>query len=328
MKNRHLATLVALLTAAACGGGGGGTDAGTQNPPPPPAAGLAITADNATTAAKASYEAALGSSELTDLGGSLGFSATGGSDYAKPAGYAAVSGFLVDVMHKIPLGPDEFPCAVAGSVTISGDVSNPLTLTPGDNFVVESSACDDGVGEVIDGLLSFTVSAFEGDLLVGAYALSIDATVDDLQIASAEDTITSNGDASVSLDTRSAQLVTASVSGNAMTTDSNSGSDTLSSYVTEQTVDSSTAEGLFTLIATGSLDTTRLAGAVDYSTPLRFEVLGEGYPHEGQLLVDGENSSALLVAVNNVDVRIEIDLDGNGSVDEIINTTWAELDGG
>mgnify|MGYP001821685710 CR=1 FL=1 len=324
MKTQYLMTLVASLAIGACGGGGGSGN--TQTPPPPPAAGLAITADNAVAATKASYEAALGSGSLTDLGNSLGFSASGSSGLAKPAGHVAVNGFIIDVMQKVPFGPDESPCAVAGSVTISGNIDNPLTLTPGDNFVVESTACDDGLGEVIDGVITFTVAAFDGDLLTETFAISMDAVIDDLQIVSDVDTITSNGDARVSLDTRDTPLVTTSVSGSSMTTDSNASADTLRAYSTDLTLDGATA--VSTMVASGSLDTTRLTGAIDYSTPMRFELIGSSYPHIGELLVEGDQSSALLIAVDNVDVRIEIDLDANGSVDEIVNTTWAELEGG
>jgi hypothetical protein len=34
-----------------------------------------------------------------------------------------------------------------------------------------------------------------------------------------------------------------------------------------------------------------------------------------------------LIAVDNVSVRIEIDSNGDGTVDDTINTTWAELGG-
>ena len=42
----------------------------------------------------------------------------------------------------------------------------------------------------------------------------------------------------------------------------------------------------------------------------------------------GNNSSARLTAIDNVNVRIDIDTNGDGAIDDTINTTWVELDGG
>ena len=50
------------------------------------------------------------------------------------------------------------------------------------------------------------------------------------------------------------------------------------------------------------------------------------YPNTGVLLVRGESSSARLVAVDATNVRIEIDNNGDGTTDEIIELTWAELE--
>jgi hypothetical protein len=58
-----------------------------------------------------------------------------------------------------------------------------------------------------------------------------------------------------------------------------------------------------------------------------FRGLGTNYPGEGVLLVSSTDSSARLIAVNDVDVRIEIysNAAGTGTPDSTILTTWAEL---
>jgi hypothetical protein len=65
---------------------------------------------------------------------------------------------------------------------------------------------------------------------------------------------------------------------------------------------------------------------VVYSTPVTFEGFDDGYPHIGELLVTGDDSSLRLVAVDEVNVRIDIDPDGDGTVDTSIETTWSALD--
>ncbi|MCP4299615.1 MAG: hypothetical protein GY783_03440, partial [Gammaproteobacteria bacterium] len=189
MRRQHAVTLSAALLIAACGGGGSGIDT-TQTSSDV----LTISANNAQATSKATYDAALGSGDLADLGGSIGISAAAPGGFSKASPGAQVPGFLAGVMQKIPFGPDVFPCAVSGTVTISGNIENPLTLTAGDNFAVVSAACNDGLGEIVDGSLSFTVTEFSGDVLTGLYRVSMDTVVDNLQVATAEDTISSRGD--------------------------------------------------------------------------------------------------------------------------------------
>jgi hypothetical protein len=43
------------------------------------------------------------------------------------------------------------------------------------------------------------------------------------------------------------------------------------------------------------------------------------------LLVQGANSSARLTAIDNVNVMIELDVNGDGEADQTINTTWVDL---
>ena len=44
------------------------------------------------------------------------------------------------------------------------------------------------------------------------------------------------------------------------------------------------------------------------------------------MLITGNDSSARVIAIDNVNVRIEVDANGDGTVDATIDTTWAELD--
>jgi hypothetical protein len=80
-----------------------------------------------------------------------------------------------------------------------------------------------------------------------------------------------------------------------------------------------------TMVTQGTLTTTRLAGSVVYSTPAMFVGLGANYPYAGEFSVVGENSSIRLVADNDVDVRIDIDSNGDTVIDETIVNTRAEL---
>lgn len=321
MKIPHLLTFCAALVLASCGsesnfvGGSTNTDVG-----------LGLTSANALTAASVSYKAAISSADLVNVGSSIGVvAAAPGSSV--PTISKQPSGFLVGVLQQVPFGPDVFPCAVSGSITISGDIVDPLTLTAGDTFSVSAIACDDGIGEIMDGLMTITVTDFTGDLLLGTYLLAMNATLDGLQVTTASDVISSTGDTSIALDTTATPFVSASVSGGSMMTSSNASTETLTNYATEQTVDAGMQPAPYTLTSRGTVDSSQLDNIVNYSTPVRFQGNDVDFPHTGELLITGTNSSVRLIAIDNINVRIELDSDGNGSVDVTVDTTWAALTG-
>jgi hypothetical protein len=320
MKFSRLGVLCASFTIAACGSGGdsfGGTEPSTTT--------FAITSANATTAARISWEAVGASGNFGNLGGALGLTAAAPGGFTKTSVASKASGALVTVIQLDPFGPVVEPCLSDGIVTTTGDVAVPGLLTVGDTFRVVYELCDDGVGEVIDGTVDFTVREFTVDLTTGLYMVSMDSVLTNLQVLTGTDTITSNGDVTITLDTTQAPFIEAGSSGTSMTVDSNASSETLSNYTSRQTVDGSVQELPFTLSASGTLDSTQLAGVVRYSTPVTFAGQGAEYPSSGALLVEGENSSARLTAVDNVNVTIEIDSNGDGVIDDTINTTWADL---
>jgi len=311
------------LGLAACGGGGDGR-AGN---PPVPAASLLIGPANSEQATATAYVASTGSANLGELVLQSGIVAQGDQNIAVRAAKAGASTVL-NAYAQVPVGPTTVPCAVSGSITVSGEIADPFTptLTAGDFFVVDSDACDDGVGEIVDGLLEMTVATFSGDFTAAAYRLTMEMTLTDLQITTADDVVTGNGDASVTLDTTATPYVTARVTGDSMRTDTNSGSETLLDFDTMQTVDAGATPSTYTLDSAGTLDSTELGGVIDFSTPVTFTGYGSAYPSTGTLLVEGDGGTfARLTALDEVNVLIELDGDGDGSVDETIETTWAEL---
>lgn len=318
MKRTLTSFLLALPLVSACGGGSNGQDV-------PPPVNFAITPANAAAATGAAWESANASAGMAERLGDSGIIATAPGATAKPA--AAATGSLTSLVQKIPFGPDTFPCQLSGSITVSGDLSDPFTLTPGDFINVDADACDDGLGEVIDGLLETAIDAFAGDFFGGAYELTATLQATGLQVTTATDVSTVNGDATVALDTTAVPAVSASVSGNSLSTDTNSASATLSNYLTEQTLNAGVSPSPYTLASSGTLDSSALAGVISYSTPVVFEGFDTNYPHAGELLVTGGGSSARLIAIDEIDVRIEVDTDGDGVVDETIETTWAALTG-
>jgi hypothetical protein len=329
MRFKTICATIPLTLLAACGGSS--NDGGNAGTPPPPAS-LAISAGNAAEVSGAAYGAATSSGELTDLSGSAGIMGGGAGSFSKATVNGQVKATVGGLAQQVPIGSGPVDCLVNGTVDISGDIQDPIAvtagiLTPGDTFSVEYVACDDGVGEILDGRIDMVVGdPFTGNISNGAYELTMDIEISNFQVTTATDVITSNGDTSTTLNTLAAPYIEASVGGNSITVDANAGSETLSAYSSEQTFDGRVAPAPYTMAAAGTLDSTQIGGVVDYSTPVTFEGVDTGYPTAGVLLVEGENSAARLVAqANGVDVVIEIDADGDGVFEDTINTTWEAL---
>jgi hypothetical protein len=200
-------------------------------------------------------------------------------------------------------------------------------LSPGDTILSEYAGCIEVVGETIDGTIDSAVDAFEGSIL-GAYDMTMAMNFSDFQVTTAEDVFTVNGDGTATLNTLIPGYVEASVSGNLMTTDTNSSTETLSNYSSAQTLDARVSPAPYTMTASGTVDNSNLAGAITYSTPTVLVGFDADYPNGGALLVSSDTGSATLTAeTNGVDVTIRIyaSNDGTGDVVDTIMATWAEL---
>jgi hypothetical protein len=322
MKRIHIGLLAASLLASACGGGGGSTFGGA----PPVSESFTIDSSNGVAAARQSYGAVMASGGIAEIGGAAGISSapSDGSAIAQQA--ATPEDVVLDVVSLVPFGPDVQPClGGTGTVTLSGDIAAPGTLTPGDFFVVEYELCDEGEGEIIDGIITLTVRDFSGDFFLGTYQLSMDADVDTLSVATGTDNVTADGQATVTLDTTDTPFITTGVSGSQMTQSSNAGTETLTNFSSNQTLDGNQEPPEYTMDAAGTLDSSQLPGSVTYSTELTFRGFAPAYPGEGVLLVSGDSSFARLIVLDENNVRIEIDSNGDGEAEDVFDMTWDEF---
>lgn len=326
MNRTLIILLAASLSLSACGGSGGSA------PVASPDASLEITTANAMQVAQVAYEAALDNQQLSDaggfvIGGSGGPVATNNGEQANL--FKATSKVAL-----VPIPTEIIACAISGSRTVNGDIADPFTptLTAGDFVQVEHEDCDDGFDEVTNGIVRADIDAFSGDFLGELFNLTMTLTLTDLQVSTFEnqsttptDMINSNGALTLSIDTTSFPFVSTSTSGNSLVIASNSSSESLTNFASMFTIDGNIAPAPYTSSSSGTLDSTQLDGVIRYSTPVTFAGLGADFPDSGEFLVEGSNSSLRLVADNNVDVRILVDLGADGTIDQTINTTWAEL---
>ena len=130
----------------------------------------------------------------------------------------------------------------------------------------------------------------------------------------------------VSIDTTGNPIVTMGISGSSMTTVTDSVTTTMTDFDTSQTVDASVMPEPYTLSSSGSINDSNLAGMISYSTPVTFQGMGADNPFAGEMLVTGANNATIrLIALDSINVRIETDADGDGTVDSTEDTTWDDI---
>jgi len=324
MQRTVIITIASSLLIAGCSSGGSGGGEGPVGSPDPT---IAITSDNAMEVAKVSWATALESVEFSDLTGTGLFIGGTSGGVSKLDDAIAVSAKSHGGPSEETIPAETVPCDVSGDVTVSGEIADPVTpaLTAGDFFEIDFNNCDDGLGSVTDGLMRMDIDAFNGDLASESFDMTVTLTLDMFQVTAGQDVVTSHGDVTATIDTTNLPSLFTGISGNSMRIDANSSSESLTNFASSLNVDGTLDPAGYARSAAGTLDSTQLEGAIRYSTPDTFEGVDADFPNSGEFLVEGNGSSLRLIAVNNIEVRIELDLDGDGNVDETILTTWAEL---
>jgi hypothetical protein len=322
---------LACLVAGCSGGGGsdGSSSSGSSAIELPPAE---ISSANAPIIAGAVTQAAVEGSDVGEFAGFAGGGAiVGGSADQVFAKIGSVqSNQFESLRERVLTGelqaaipPETTDCAVSGTVTVSGDVANPLTLTGGDTFTLVFDACDDGAG-IVDGTYAMRITSFSGDLLSGSFSMSIAVTLTDFELTADGQTVSINGDVSVSMTSSASPTQTVTMTSSSLSVSDGTDSHTLTNYSAVQSIDQLTYA--YTLEVSGALSSSAFDGTVTFATSVELVGDGTGYAFSGEIRVTGAQSATIEIIVLDSDlVRLEIDLDGDGVIDEIVDTTWAEL---
>jgi len=314
-----------------CGGNGDGGSTAT-----PEASLVTITSANAPTIASAVMSSALDTEGLSALGGlgAIGIPVNGKTATVAMSKLGDITNIQTEWLKQqaqlgvlqAPIPEQTIPCAVGdGTMTLSGDIANAATLTAGDNYSFAFVDCDQGDGVVIDGIFALAITSFSGDLLSGMILLGIEVTVTGFEVDDGTDIATMNGRVQMEMDLRDPTVTSVSISTTSMTVADGTSSQTLIDFSIVQTFDSS-ANTLYTLDISGSLSSSAFNGRIDFSTTALLQNDGGEYAFSGEVVITGTNDTSVTVFVlGTVSVELRIDLDGNGSVDETVITTWDEL---
>lgn len=323
-----------LMTAgiSACGGGGGG--GGTAAP-----AELAtLDSGNADTIVREVLGAGFDSSDFgTAVSGGGILSTDGGSNALavrmatrrtiQAAGDTS-SQAAGNAQPSDSYGPERSDCQVSGSVTLSATLASTETLSAGDQITAIFASCNDGDGAVYNGRMRIDVLGFAGDLYGELYQLNSRLTLTNLAITEDGITDTGNGTLNVNMNLLTPDLDLYSISTSRFELASGDNSWIFHDVVSTSEDDHRGSGWLITLSESGSLESSSFAGRVDYGTTTPFQSVNGNPPAAGVLRIGGANGSSILVtALNEADLQLAIDWNGDTVVDETRLMAWDTVPG-
>ncbi len=327
LRNFCIAT-AGLVLFAACGGGssddGGGLIGNVPTSEP-----ATITADNAPLIAGAVAEVAMGQGIFSSIFAPNIPIASIGADAAvspvmKPVLTAAMKSASPSLLYATSAGRED--CVVSGTVDVEVSVSNPLAPSINDSFVFQFANCDDGTGVVVNGTMTITIITLGGDVTSGNFLLGMRIEFTAYAVTEDGETTTAEGFISIEIDTSSPPITTIAISTSAFVTTSGGAEDVLTNFTVEITEDASMFPVAVTVRTSFTISSPRIGGEVTVTTSLAIESMGEDYPFVGELRITGAgNAVIVMIALDANTVRLEIDVDGDGAVDETIDMTWDEL---
>lgn len=308
--------LSALISA--CGGGGGGEGSSSNVP----AAEVPVTEDNAQELASL----VVGSGLLDDSFGegfldNATFGSSSGSTTLPLAQHKQTA-----VMTGHQDNEFEMDCSVSGTMVWTFNVANENEMTPGDSIGFRFNNCDEGDGEITNGSLVMTFTSAAGiDSPGGDSEIGLIIEINSLQTSGGEEDVSIDGSMSILVST-SGDETTSVISSNVLNMTQDNESIMLSNYSVNSTYTNSTGD--YEISTSGTIGTDQIGGTISFTNIVPFAGNEfDDYPSSGELLINGANDSTLrLVVLNNVDVSLELDIDGDGVVDTTIVTSWQELE--
>jgi len=318
--------IAALLTAGIATtiatGGGGGSGGVT---PPPSSATLAITAANAHDVASTVVIAIGISFDLGDITDQDMPVQAAGEVLAAPV-TKSLGSVYGSLLPEVPQAIEN--CPAGGTVDITQTIANPGVPTVGDRIVAIFTDCDDGLGYILTGTIDITVAAVQGDTNTNFSLIGIDVVLTGLEVSYGADVVTADGSVTITLDSLDFPIVTLSIAGPELRLGAAGEMLTLTDFDHSLQTEIGIDPEPVVADVLGRLGSRLLGGTVDYDTTLSVRASGNSDPYEGEFLISGAgDSSVRIVIVDSANVTLEVDTNGDGVVDEFIDTNWAALNG-
>jgi len=226
----------------------------------------------------------------------------------------------VRVIPLATLSPATTSCTDGGRVTVSGDVAAPGMLTPNDTIVFDFALCREG-DATVNGRVSMQFASFSGDLASDTFSLDVDVQASDLEATIGGRAATLNGSASLVIDSTPDTLTTTVTSTSVSVAHAGSTS-TFSNYSSITMVTSSSVARA----VNGTLTSSAFDGSVTFDTTKALEGANRLSTDAGQVVITGADGGTItFVVLDATSVRLEVDTNGDGTVDATFDVPWTGL---
>ncbi len=333
--NRFVLTS-AIAVLAACGGGGGGNGGGSTSVVTASAP-VTVTAANAPKVAGATFEA---TDDLSGGGGGVAGVFAASADGTQSAGTNLLDALLTRI-RRTPglLSSGTSGVRAAAVVQINGqpcdsgtfsgsfnDTDNSQDLSTGDSLSVTSSSCIfDGV--VMSGSLTVDNVVITGGFTndVAPFSFSFRIRTSNLSVTVDGETVLMNGDVTLQELTSDNVTFTSSFNGNGIKIVTSSDTLILTDFVINEIENK--ASGAYTISVNGTISSSGIGGSVSVTTNVPFTGVGTLDPTGGEATCVGANGTSVKLIANadGNTVQLQIDTNGDGTADNTIDETWANL---
>jgi len=343
MGRVRLGLCLAAVLATSCGGGGGGSSSGDTATLP--RAALAITADNAPLVSAVILDGSDTVSGVGDQAPNLGLvslASTASNDAAPtPAAFAmnqalrapVYASMLTSGLRLTEVVSETAACDISGTIkvtldTASGTLDDFLLgiIAPGASMTLVFNRCNDtSIGTLIDGGFKMTFTQLvgtPGEIGIDLFLMQLDTVFSDLVITGQGGV---DGDMSLLTDSDGGGVYVIEIVGARLEVTDVTRTVALFNYF--QTVSSDGGADVATDFDF-QVDDSLLAGSMIAVSLETFLInTGDSYPYKGKALITGSGGRSVAVtALDNTNVVLDIDSNGDTVVDTTLNKTWQELD--
>ncbi len=222
---------------------------------------------------------------------------------------------------------DTIDCDTGDATVTWNDADDNFQLSTGDTFDLVFDMCFDAEDETtLDGATSLTDIVVSGDPInqIAPWGLALTLGFDLLSLTDSEGTVAINGGLGIDVSSDDNLTIDLSIATASLAAEGSGFSATLSDYLLGESLDVNTLTQVVN--ARGSFTSNLLEGTVAFETLQDFVIMVDDDPSTGQLLISDSSSSVLVTVLDNINVQLDIDIDLDGTIDQTIVVTWAELD--
>jgi len=326
--NHRIAVAAAILALiAGCSSHDDGCEAFVNcvtDPGAPGAGGQAvIDRDNALVILREAWFATATTSTLPAFVVATGVGDTSGG-VARLPGDAAKIAFRNGV-YVAPFGPTTYNCPTSGTFMVSGDVTDPNTVTTGDSSTYELFDCDSGTGFTTVGDLRSDINSIVGDPLSGQFAQDQLLTFTDFQATAGTETMAFSGDHSAIIDATSAAQLAVTFGGNSLLIDAQQITLSVRNFAGSSFVQAAPPFNNSLFVA-GTASSSIVQGSFDFVIEETMQFPFGQEPTDGIFDVFGSGGSTARVAVvSDIAVNIQVDANASGNFEVSFITTWDEF---